>query len=541
MTNLRRLCLVFLLVFLPGDALAVGEPASRIVLSPEIVESLRSARVMDRAAAIESLGNDPSDQAFTLLKALQEGALYVSRDSNELLVLDENAKSGEFVISGETIPVTDKDGLRKVGTSNSQRERISSLLSARMLRHPDANLRRRAVAGLLSDAGRVGARDKPLLLALLQKETDEDIGQNLALALALLAACDAAAAPDELIGAAALLRDNALPGAAQALEKLKSSEHAGVAAAASEALEHKKIVAEWAAMLETLFFGLSLGSVLILTSIGLAVTFGVMGVINMAHGELIMLGSYTVWGLQQVFPGQPGLALVLSIPAAFIVSGGMGMVLERLVIRHLYGRPLETLLATFGISLILQQMVRTLISPMNRAVESPDFMSGMWRLTSSISLTCNRVYILCFCLAVFALIYAVMHKTRLGLEVRAVTQNRAIARAMGVNSARVDAMTFALGSGVAGMAGVALSQLTNVGPNLGQSYIVDSFMVVVFGGVGNLWGTLSGGLILGLANKFLEPFSGTMLAKIILLAGLILFMQARPRGLFPERGRAAEN
>jgi urea transport system permease protein len=294
-------------------------------------------------------------------------------------------------------------------------------------------------------------------------------------------------------------------------------------------------------MLETLFFGLSLGSILVLTSIGLAVTFGVMGVINMAHGEMVMLGAYTVWGMQQLLPGQPGAALLLSVPAAFLVSASIGALLERGIIRHLYGRPLETLLATFGVSLILQQAVRTLISPMNRAVESPAFMSGMLRITRNFSLTSNRIYILCFCLCVFALIYLIMHKTRLGLEVRAVTQNRPIARTMGVNAPAVDAFTFALGSGVAGMAGVALSQLTNVGPNLGQGYIVDSFMVVVFGGVGNLRGTLCGGLILGLANKLLEPASGAMLAKIILLAGVILFMQAKPKGLFPERGRAAES
>ena len=289
-----------------------------------------------------------------------------------------------------------------------------------------------------------------------------------------------------------------------------------------------------------LFFGTSLGSILVLAAIGLAITFGVMGVINMAHGELIMLGAYTAWGMQQLLPGQPGLALILAVPAAFLVSGGTGVLLEKTVIRFLYGRPLETLLATFGISLVLQQAVRTVFSPLNRAVQNPDFMSGVWQITQHFSLTCNRVYIILFCLGVFALIHMAMHRTRLGLEVRAVSQNRAIARCMGVRASRVDAMTFGLGSGVAGMAGVALSQVSNVGPNLGQTYIVDSFMVVVFGGVGNLWGTLTGGLALGIANKFLEPASGAMLSKIIILVCLILFIQKRPRGLFPQKGRAVE-
>ena len=289
-----------------------------------------------------------------------------------------------------------------------------------------------------------------------------------------------------------------------------------------------------------IFFGLSLGSILVLAAIGLAITFGVMGVINMAHGELIMLGAYTAWGLQQLLPGHLTLALFLSLPAAFLVSGAMGVAMERGIIRFLYGRPLETLLATFGLSLILQQGVRSIFSPLNRAVENPAFMSGQWQITENFSLTCNRCYILLFCLGAFALIFQIMRRTRLGLEVRAVSQNRPIAQALGICDRRVDALTFGLGSGLAGLAGVALSQITNVGPNLGQAYIVDSFMVVVFGGVGNLWGTLIGGLILGVGNKIIEPFSGAMLSKIIILAFIILFIQKRPRGLFPQKGRAVE-
>ena len=253
---------------------------------------------------------------------------------------------------------------------------------------------------------------------------------------------------------------------------------------------------------------------LVLAAIGLAITFG-HGVINMAHGELIMLGAYTTYLIQLAPPGHAaGPVHPAAVPAAFLVSGAVGVAIERGVIRFLYGRPLETLLATFGISLMLQQLVRTVISPQNVPVPILIF-SGSWQINSVLSLTCNRLYIFVFCLLVFAGLFFVLKRTRLGLQVRAVSQNRAMARAMGVRSARVDALTFGLGSGIAGIAGVALSQLTNVGPNLGQAYIVDSFMVVVFGGVGNLWGTLVGGLGLGIANKLMEPWAGAVLAKIL--------------------------
>ncbi|MEW8257788.1 MAG: urea ABC transporter permease subunit UrtB, partial [Candidatus Thiodiazotropha taylori] len=266
----------------------------------------------------------------------------------------------------------------------------------------------------------------------------------------------------------------------------------------------------------------------------------VMGVINMAHGELIMIGAYTTYVIQLLMPDSIGTATLIAIPIAFVVSGLVGIAIERGVIRFLYGRSLETLLATFGISLILQQTVRSIFSPLNRSVETPSWMSGAWEINSALSLTLNRLYIIVFCLLVFAALFYVLKKTALGLQVRAVSQNRAMARAMGVRSEWVDAMTFGLGSGVAGIAGVALSQLTNVGPNLGQSYIIDSFMVVVFGGVGNLWGTLVSGMSLGVANKFLEPWSGAVLAKILVLVFIILFIQKRPKGLFPQKGRAAE-
>jgi len=272
----------------------------------------------------------------------------------------------------------------------------------------------------------------------------------------------------------------------------------------------------------------------------LAITFGVMGVINMAHGEMVMLGAYAAFVVQQVLgPAWTGTSIVLAVPAAFVISGGLGIVIERTLIRWLYGRPLETLLATWGLSLVLQQAVRSIFGPDNRPVQPPGWMSGDFHL-SGLTLTLNRLVIIIFAALVLAGLMAALRLTPLGLRMRAVTQNRTMAAAMGIATPWIDALTFGLGSGVAGMAGVALSQIDNVSPNLGQSYIIDSFMVVVFGGVGNLWGTALGALTLGIVNKFLEPFAGAVLGKIMVLVMLILFIQRKPRGLFPLRGRAAE-
>ncbi len=283
---------------------------------------------------------------------------------------------------------------------------------------------------------------------------------------------------------------------------------------------------------------------LLLAAAGLAITFGVMGVINMAHGELVMLGAYTTFVIQEwfraYFPSGLDYSLFVAIPAAFLFVGLVGMALEQSVIRFLYKRPLETLLATWGVSLILQQAVRNAFGPSNREVTTPSWMSGSFEVTSGLALTYNRIAIVAFTALVFIILFLLIRRTRFGLEMRAVTQNRAMANSMGIRSGRIDALTFGLGAGIAGIAGVALSQIDNVSPNLGQSYIVDSFLVVVFGGVGNLFGTLIGALTLGIANKFLEPFAGAVLGKIVILIAVILFIQRRPRGLFALRGRAVE-
>jgi urea transport system permease protein len=294
---------------------------------------------------------------------------------------------------------------------------------------------------------------------------------------------------------------------------------------------------------QNIWYGLSLGSVLLLAAIGLAITFGVMGVINMAHGEMVMLGAYTTFVVQEwIRAHNPALfdySLLIAIPLAFVFTGFMGVIIERTIIRYLYGRPLETLLATFGLSLILQQAVRSIFGANNREVGAPSFMSGSFDF-GAIAITSGRMWIIVFAIAVFVGLLLLLRMTPFGLRMRAVTQNRRMASAMGVDTNRVDALAFGLGSGIAGIAGVALSQIDNVSPNLGQSYIIDSFMVVVFGGVGNLWGTLVAALSLGIANKFLEPIAGAVLGKILLLVFIILFIQKRPRGLFALKGRAVE-
>jgi urea transport system permease protein len=294
---------------------------------------------------------------------------------------------------------------------------------------------------------------------------------------------------------------------------------------------------------QNIWYGLSLSSVLMLAAIGLSITFGVMGVVNMAHGEMVMLGAYTTYVVQEAvvshLPNLADYSLAFAVPAAFLFTGLVGFVIERTVIRFLYKRPLETLLATWGISLILQQAVRSIFGPTNREVRNPSWMSGSFDL-GGLDITWNRLWIIVFALVVFFALLMLLKRTPFGLQMRAVTQNRRMASSMGIRTAWVDAFTFALGSGVAGMAGVALSQIDNVSPNLGQAYIIDSFMVVVFGGVGNLWGTLVGAMSLGILNKFLEPYAGAVLGKILVLVLIILFIQKRPRGLFALKGRAVE-
>jgi urea transport system permease protein len=489
-----------------------------------------------KSAAAEAIAASGDERALAVLRGLLAGDLYYRKDDKRI-VYAESFDGGyrlRDVLTGADLGAVGRRDVKKVGINNSLRGLLRDAIAGLTLSSPDPRVRLSAVREMTGDPGAALA-----MRSALQREEDDAVRAALELAVGLadLNADEAQTRLDAVSAVRGSLEQevrNALAGVADA------DPDDAVRAAARAALEAVDLRLQLNALAETLFFGLSLGSVLVLAAIGLAITFGVMGVINMAHGELIMIGAYTTYLIQQAMPAAIDYSLLVAVPAAFAVSGLFGIAIERLVIRFLYGRPLETLLATFGISLILQQLVRTTISAQNVAVENPSWMSGSLAINPALSLTYNRVYILLFALAVFFALLLVLKRTALGLQVRAVSQNRAMARAMGVRSDRVDALTFGLGAGIAGVAGVALSQLTNVGPNMGQAYIIDSFMVVVFGGVGNLWGTLVGGLTLGVANKFMEPWTGAVLAKILVLVFIILFIQKRPRGLFPQRGRAAE-
>jgi urea transport system permease protein len=518
------------LVFLAAGDLPAEDG---LAVSQEIRESLACSEVSCRDAAIEGLAADPGPEAGALLEALLNGNLYVDRASREMYLRD--AGGSGFTAAGTGERAAGGAALRKIGTTSRQRRTLGGILNARSLSHPDASVRRESSRALVMSDG----VDAGLVRGLLAGERDAAVRANFERILAALALRDPASSKGEILAALAVFKDRLTPEAQGLIRERAGSGDPETAAAAKAALNRTEAAIQHISLFETVFFGLSLGSVLALIAIGLAVTFGVMGVINMAHGEMVMLGAYTVWGFQEMLPGRPGLALLLAVPGSFVAAAAAGAVIERGVIRFLYNRPLETLLATFGISLILQQAARTFISANNRPVATPAFMAGQWHWSEHLSVTMGRFYIILFCLAAFLMILFVMKRTRLGLEVRAVTQNRDVARAMGIDAGRVDLMCFMLGSGVAGMAGAALSQLANVGPNLGQGYIVDSFMVVVFGGVGNLWGTLLGGLVIGMATKFLEPVNGAILAKILIMCGVILFIQRHPRGLFPQKGRAA--
>jgi urea transport system permease protein len=388
------------------------------------------------------------------------------------------------------------------------------------------------------DAGALPNIDKAL-----EKEGDPRVRKALTEARAAIVLTSAETSPEDKIAAIAVIRERGDQDALGLIEGLPADLPPAVRQAASAVgSKIRDNLAFWSA-LQNAWYGVSLGSVLLLAAIGLAITFGVMGVINMAHGEMVMLGAYTTFVVQEYIraynPALFDYSLIIAVPLAFAVAGAVGVAVERGIIRFLYGRPLETLLATWGLSLILQQAVRTAFGPTNKEVGNPSWMSGAFEL-GGITITYNRLWIICFALAVFVALLAMLRLTRLGLEMRAVTQNRAMAAAMGIRTARIDALTFGLGSGIAGIAGVALSQIDNVSPNLGQGYIIDSFMVVVFGGVGNLWGTLVGAFTLGIANKFLEPYAGAVLGKIAILVLIILFIQKRPRGMFALKGRAVE-
>lgn len=506
------------------------------------VAALPEASYSDKADLVQKIAASGEPAAAPVLRAMLENRLFSAAGHVLISTTEGEPQALADAITGaaSTVPA---DDVKKVGTNNSLRKTLKASIAQLSLSDKDAGVRLAAVREMMRS---VDEASTAALRAHRDTETDAKVqgAMDVALALADLASSDAEVrltAVKHLDGDISSDAYNALLPLTQKAEDGSDNEpDARVRSAAQMAVRNIEGKRQIYSSFETLFFGLSLGSVLVLAAIGLAITFGVMGVINMAHGELIMLGAYTAYVMQQLMPQHIALATMLSIPAAFCVSGLMGVAIERGIVRFLYGRPLETLLATFGLSLVLQQLVRSIFSPLNRSVQTPEFMSGSLTINDALSLTYNRLYIVIFMFIVFLALLTLLKRTSLGLKVRAVSQNRAMARAMGVRTEWVDAATFGLGSGIAGVAGVALSQLTNVGPNLGQAYIIDSFMVVVFGGVGSLWGTLISGMSLGVVNKLLEPYAGAVMAKILVLVFLIMFIQKRPRGLFPQKGRAAE-
>ena len=486
-----------------------------------------------KQAAVEALAASGHAHTLDILAALADGHLFASGNAFYI----QNVQTDTFSpINAPDTAAEKPEGAHKITVNNKIRQWVRHYVAENALLSSHPAERKAAMMQMLqkNDASALAQ-----VQTALPKETDKNVR---ALMETYVARADLQSADTSRHAAAiAVLGKSGLPENLSLLQNyVQTASTPALKAQAQKAISSIETKLDLLKGAETLSFGLSLGSVLVLTAIGLAITFGVMGVINMAHGELMMIGAYCAYVVQLLMPNHIGWSIAVAIPVAFLVSGFVGVLIERFVVRYLYGRPLETLLATFGISLILQQAVRSVFSPLNRLVQSPEWMSGAWEVMPGLSITWNRVYIFIFCLLCFFTLLAVMKRTRLGLEVRAVSQNRHMARAMGISDRKVDMLTFGLGSGIAGVAGVALSQLTNVGPNLGQQYIVDSFMVVVVGGVGNLWGTLVSGLTLGVLNKLFEPWLGAVLAKAIVLVLIILFIQKYPRGLFPQKGRGVE-
>ena len=494
----------------------------------------------DTDKAIEGLVATNAANGAVILEALGHGRLLFDPESKAVLIKD---KGGALTLAktGELAPAElAAKPLKPVRANNRVRRSIEAGAGAFALQAPDIGRRVAAARAVFK------SREPTALASIeaaLATETDARAKDALTAARAAIILGKADAPEADRIAAAGAVAKVGDQDAMAALRTLPANAPQAVKDAAAAGVASIERWLGVASVLQDVTYGLSLGSVLLLAAIGLAITFGVMGVINMAHGEMVMIGAYATF-LTQGFirdyaPAISGASLIISIPVAFLVAGAVGVLIERTVIRFLYGRPLETLLATWGVSLILQQAVRTAFGPTNREVSTPDWLQGSLGVLG-VNLTWNRIAIVLFALSVFFALLLLLRRTSLGLQVRAVTQNRRMAASMGIRTPWVDAMTFGLGSGVAGVAGVALSQIDNVSPNLGQSYIIDSFLVVVFGGVGNLWGTLVGAFTIGVANKLLEPWAGAVLGKIILLVAIILFIQKKPRGLFALKGRFVE-
>jgi urea transport system permease protein len=496
-------------------AMAAGEGDARI-------------EALNKAVAV------PDDKTAAFIQALSDDAVKVAGD--KVFVMKDG--KGYDPVTDAELPVP--DDAEDVMNNNRMRGELDTAMAALKLFSKDDKVRREAIKAL---QGESDESKQALIEKAYAAETVPELKNQLEMVRAaiLLNSSDKA----KRLEAARLLGQGKSGNTKTVLlERLKAEDDADVKAALESSLRSVESALAWGDKLGAMFSGISLGSILLLVALGLAITYGLMGVINMAHGELMMIGAYATYVVQGIFqkyfPGAFDWYLLAAVPVAFMASALMGAALERSVIRFLYGRPLETLLATWGISLMLQQLVRTIFGAQNVGVENPVWMSGGVQVLGNLSLPYNRIVIIGFAIAVLLGMAWLISKTRLGLFVRGVTQNRPIASCMGVNTARIDTYAFALGSGIAGLAGCALSQVGNVGPDLGQGYIVDSFMVVVLGGVGQLAGTVYAAMGLGVLNKFLEGWAGAVLAKIAVLVFIIIFIQKRPQGIFAMKGRSAE-
>ena len=520
----------------------VASSCPALALNADAVRKLAGGESDEQVAAIAALVAEADPRAVTVLTALANGEL---QTAGERVLIVTGADAVDAVTGDKISPLP--AAREDVNINNRLRRELTTALAALKLVSADRSIRLAAAKELAAGAEEAML---PLVKKALAGETDPEIGPILQFIAATLE-LKSGTKSERLAAIRTLGLSKAASTKTLLLPLLEKNPDGSFAEAdddirfeAQKSLRAVEAQLVWGERAGLLFSGISLGSILLLAALGLAITYGLMGVINMAHGELIMIGAYTTYLVQNLFRAQaPGLFdwyLLCAVPASFVVAAGVGMALERSVIRFLYGRPLETLLATWGISLILMQAVRTLFGAQNVQVENPAWMSGGIEIMSNVVLPWSRIAIVVFAALVLAGVWLLLARTRLGLFVRGVTQNRAMASCVGVPTARVDTWAFGLGCGIAGLAGCALSQLGNVGPDLGQAYIVDSFMVVVLGGVGQLAGTVYAALGLGFANKLLESWSGAVLAKIMVLVFIIVFIQKRPQGLFALRGRTVE-
>ncbi len=530
----RLVVLVLSLGVLVAGALAANAQSFESALARFSADSFS-----DTEAALGEVAGSGHAMAAPVVQALQDGRLFFS-PADKKVYIKERSGAVLDAATGKPVAGNAPADLKQVRVNNRLRRAIEAALGGLTLLAVDPAKRLEAAQAVFKSRE---ASALPTLDAAIAKETDAKVKQALIEARAAVILYMGGAKEADKLAAVPIIRARGDQDALALLGGLPADTPPAVVRAAKEAITAVQGQVELWNAVQNAWYGLSLGSVLLLAAIGLAITFGVMGVINMAHGEMVMLGAYVTFVVQEVMrtrnPALFDYSLAVALPLAFVVTGLIGILIEQCIIRFLYGRALETLLATWGLSLILQQAVRTAFGPNNREVGAPSFMSGAFEL-GQINITYGRMWIIVLTLVVFVLLLATLRFTRLGLEMRAVTQNRAMAASMGIRTGRIDALTFGLGSGIAGIAGVALSQIDNVSPNLGQGYIINSFMVVVFGGVGNLWGTLVGAFSLGIANKFLEPYAGAVLGKILILVLIILFIQKRPRGMFALKGRAVE-